>query len=174
MTTGREPASSSGRTGGFHTPFLHRRPRGLLNRRSLSKWAAGRNLHPDGKRGLDDRGIDGVFRYRGLGCAAARSSAPGAGGQALAHPVRALGLDRQRAAGLRQVDHGLYLPLARAALLVRNAAAAVRHSSGTQRECRRGAKPDASLRRLGASRGCVRSRGCTALLDLRRSDETQR
>ena len=69
------------------TPLLHRRPRGLPNRRSLSERAAGRNLHPDGKGGLDDRGIDGVFRHRRFGEPAARSAAQGDLRQALTYAV---------------------------------------------------------------------------------------
>ncbi len=55
----------------------------------------GEIFHPDGKGGLDDRGIDGVFRHCRLGEPAAWSAAQGALRQALAYSVRALGLDRQ-------------------------------------------------------------------------------
>ena len=51
----------------------------------------GENFHPDGKGGLDDRGIDGVFRHCRLGEPAAWSAAQGALRQALAHSVRTSG-----------------------------------------------------------------------------------
>jgi ribonucleoside-diphosphate reductase alpha chain len=43
-----------------------RRSRGLPNRRSLSEWAAGRNLHPNGKGGLDDRWVVSVSLQHGV------------------------------------------------------------------------------------------------------------
>ena len=47
------------------------------------------------KGGLDDRGIDGVFRHCRLRQPAARRAVEGALRQALAYSFRALGMDRQ-------------------------------------------------------------------------------
>ena len=58
--------------------------------------------------------------------APARRAAQSAVREVRAHPLRALRLDRQRADRLRQVHHGLHLPLAAAALPLRPAAVAFR------------------------------------------------
>ena len=59
---------------------------------------------------------------------AARRAAEGAVREVRAHPLRALGLDRQRADRLRQEPDGLHLPLAQSALPFRHAVDAVRRS----------------------------------------------
>ena len=77
------------------------------------------------KEGSTVSGLMDSFRDRGLALAAAWRAAEGAVREVRAHPLRAFGLDRQRADRLRQVHHGLHLPLAAVALPLRPAAVAV-------------------------------------------------
>ena len=95
-------------------------------------------LYPDGepgelfitmaKEGSTVSGLMDSFCLRHVHRAAARRAAEAALRKVRAHPLRAQRLDQQSRHRLRQVDHGLHLPLAAVALPHRPAADAVRES----------------------------------------------
>ena len=108
-----------------HPQVFHRRPRGLHHCGPLSHRAAGRDLHQDGQGRIDRLRIDGCIRDLHLACPAARRAAEGAVREVCPHPLRALGLDGQRADRLCQEPDGLHLPLAQSALPLGHAVDAV-------------------------------------------------
>ncbi len=67
--------------------------------------------HPHGQGRLHRLRPHGLLRHCGLSRPPARRAAQGPLREVRPHPLRALRLDRQRADRLRQVDHGLHLPL---------------------------------------------------------------
>ena len=87
---------------------------------------AGRNLHHHGQGGFHRQRPDGCLRHRRLHRLAARRAAQTALRQIRAPALRAQRLEPERTHRLRQVDHGLHLPLAGNALPHRTAAVAVR------------------------------------------------
>ena len=109
-----------------HPQIQRRRTRGLHHRRTLSRRQRGRNLHHHGQRGIDGQRPHGQLLLRRLHRSATRRAAETAVREVCPHPLRAQRLERQSRHRLRQVDHGLHLPLARPALLHRPAANAVR------------------------------------------------
>ena len=87
------------------------RSRRLHHRRPLPQRLPRRDLHPHGQGGLHRLRPDGFLRHRHLARPATRRAAEGALRKVRPHPLRALRLDRQPRDRLRQIDHGLHLPL---------------------------------------------------------------
>ncbi len=119
--------SSHARGAPLHHPQVQRRrPRRLSHRRPLQRRHARRDLHHHGQGRLHRQRPDGQLRLRRLHRIAARRAAQAAVREVRPHPLRAQRLERQPGHRLRQVDHGLHLPLAPAALPHRTAAGTLR------------------------------------------------
>ncbi len=106
------PAAAAGRAARHHPQVLHRRPRGLHDRRHVRRRHAGRALRGHGQGGLGGLGPDGQLRHLHLHGAPVRCPAPRAERQVQPHPLRAVRLHRQPGDPHRQVDHRLHLPVA--------------------------------------------------------------
>ncbi len=120
------PPQAPGRAHVGHAQIQHRRPRRLHHRRPLSRRRARRNLHQDGERRLNRLRPDGQLRPRHLRLSAARSAAETVLRKVRPHPLRARRMVQQSRHRLRQVDHGLHLPLAPTPLPDRTAAVPLR------------------------------------------------
>ena len=120
------PSSSARRAPLHHPQVQGRRPRRLPHRRPLQRRHARRVVHHHGQGRLHRQRPDGQLRLRHLHRLAARRSAQAAVREVRAHPLRAQRLEQQSRHRLRQVDHGLHLPLAAVALPHRTAAGALR------------------------------------------------
>jgi ribonucleoside-diphosphate reductase alpha chain len=118
----RGAAQAAGRARLDHAQVQGWRPRGLHHRRPLSQRRAGRTLHHHGQRRLDGQRADGQLCAGGLHRTATRRAAEAVLRKVRPHALRAQRLERQSRHRLRQVDHGLHLPLAAAALPHRPAA----------------------------------------------------
>ena len=92
----------------------------------LSQRRARRTLHHHGERRIDRQRPDGQLRAGRLHRAATRRRAETVLREVRPHPLRTQRMERQSRHRLRQVDHGLHLPLAPTALPDRPAAVAVR------------------------------------------------
>ncbi len=120
-------ASPSARRAPLHHPQVQGgRTRGLPHCGTLPRRHARRVVHHHGQGRLDRQRPDGQLCLRHLDRLAARRSAQAAVREVRAHPLRAQRLEQQSRHRLRQVDHGLHLPLAAVALPHRTAAGAVR------------------------------------------------
>ncbi len=86
----------------------------------------GEALHHHGQRRIDGQRPDGQLRAGRVDRAAARSAVEAVLRKVRTHPLRTQRLERQSGHRLRQVDHGLHLPLAPTAFPHRPAADAVR------------------------------------------------
>ncbi len=115
----RHPPPPARRARLHHPQILRRRPRRLRHRRPLPQRTARRNLRPHGQRRLHHLRPHGLLRHRRLALPPARRPPQGALRKVRPHPLRALRLDRRRADRLRQVPHGLPLPLDAAPLPLR-------------------------------------------------------
>ncbi len=131
--TPRRPPSSPRRARLRHPQVRPRGPRGLHHRRALPQRLPRRNLHPHGQGRLHRLRPHGLLRHRHLARPAARRTVEGPGLEVRPHPLRALRLDRQRADRLRQVHHGLHLPLDGDPLPLRHSARPLRRPNAQQR-----------------------------------------
>ena len=109
-----------------HAQVQRRRPRRLHHRRPLSRRQPGEIFITMAKEGSTVSGLMDSFSLRRLHRLATRRSAETALRKIRPHALRAQRMDQQSRHRLRQVDHGLHLPLAAPALLDRTAADAIR------------------------------------------------
>ena len=107
-----DPPQAARRAAIDHAQVFHRRPRRLHHGGHVRGRNARRSFHLDGQGRLDDQRADGQLRHQHQLRAAIRRAAEVLRRQVQPRSFRAERLDRQSAGPLRQVDHGLHLPLA--------------------------------------------------------------
>ncbi len=95
-----------------HAQVFHRRPRRLHHGGHVRRRDARRSVHLDGQGRLHHQRPDGQLRHQHQLRAAVRRAAEVLRRQVQPRAFRAERLDRQPAGALREVDHGLYFPLA--------------------------------------------------------------
>ena len=132
----RQPPSPPRRARLRHPQVRHQWPRGIHHRRPLSQRIPRRDLHPHGQGGFHRLRPHGQLRHRHQHLAAARRPAARPLRKVRPHPLRALRLDRQSRDRLRQVHHGLHLPLDPDSLPLRPPARPLRqHGPRRRRSC---------------------------------------
>ena len=117
-----------------HPQVQRRRTRRLPHRRPLQGRHARRAVHHHGQGRLDRQRPDGQLCLRRVAGLAARRAAQADVREVRPHPLRAQRLEPQPGHRLRQVHHGLHLPLAAVALPHRTAAGAVRRPASQVRQ----------------------------------------
>ena len=153
----RRPPQAAGGARVHHSQIQRGRTRGLHHRRPLSRRRTRRALHHHGQGRFHGQRPDGQLRSGRLHRAATRRAAETVLRKVCPHPLRTQRLDQQSRHRLRQVDHGLHLPLAAVALPHRPAGHAVRKSQTADAGRRTSAVRRRRCERLGCFRPEVRS-----------------